>query len=77
MIAQKVLRLQISVQVVVLMHVAEALEGLENYVPDQLLREEFAPLTHQLIYVQVQVLENELQCVLLETDLVEAHNIGM
>ena len=62
-------------QVVLLVHVSQALQGLKHYVAYQLLREKLTPFSHQLIHVQVQVLKYELQSVLLEADFIEAHNI--
>jgi len=65
------------VQVVVLVHVTESLQRLEHNVADHLLREEFTTFAHQLVNVQVEVLKHEVQGVLLETNLVKAHNIRM
>ena len=62
-------------QVVVLVHVGEALEGLEHNVPDHLLGEQFSSLAHQLVHIQVEVLEDEVKRVLLKTNLVKADDV--
>ena len=74
-VAEQVLGLQVSVQIVVLVHVGQTLQGLEQDVADNLFGEEFAPFSHQLVDVQVQVLKHEVQSVLLEANLVQLHYI--
>lgn len=58
-------------------HVGKSLEGLEHNVSNHLLREKFAAFAHQLVHIQVQVLEDEVQSVLLQTHFVQAHDVRM
>ena len=46
MVAEEVLGLQVSMQIVVLVHVGQALEGLEHDISNHLLWEELAPFSH-------------------------------
>ena len=59
------------------MHVGQALQGLEHNVSYHLLREKLASFSHQLIHVEVEVLKDEVERVLLEADLVQAHDVRM
>ena len=64
-VAKQVLGLQVAMQVVVLVHVGQSLQRLKHNVPDHLLGEELASLTHQLVHIEVEVLEDELKSILL------------
>ena len=75
MVAKQVLRLQVPVQIVVLVHVGQTLQGLKHDVPDHLLRKKLLSLAHELVDVEVEVLEDEVEGVLLQTDFVKADNI--
>ena len=46
MVTKEVFWLQITVQIVVFVHVTEALERLEHDIPNHLLREKLTPLSH-------------------------------
>ncbi len=51
MIAEQILRLQVAMQIVVLVHVGKALHRLEHNISNHLLWKKFAALPHQLINV--------------------------
>ena len=70
MVAKQVFRFQVSVEIILLVHVGQTLKCLEHYIPDHLLRKQFPPLTHKLVHVQVKVFENEVQHILLQVDLI-------
>ena len=58
-----------------LVHVGEALQGLEHDVANHLLGEELSSLTHQLINVQVKVFEHKMKGVLLEAHFVKPDDV--
>ena len=64
MIAKEVFRLQISVEVVVFVHVSQALESLEHYVSDLVFTEQFSTVLHQLVDIDVEVFKNKVENVL-------------
>ena len=64
-------------QVVLLVHVGEALEGLEHDVANHLLREELSSLLHELVDVEVQVFKDEVKVAFLQNDLIQLNNIWM
>ena len=74
-IDKQVLWFQISMQVVLLVHIRKPLERLEHDVSDQLFWKELLPLTHELVHVQVEIFEHEVQHVFLEYDLIELNDI--
>ena len=47
-------------QVVVLVHVGQTLQRLKHYIANHLLWEELSSLPHQLVHVQVEVLEHKM-----------------
>lgn len=77
MVAEQILRLQIPVKEVLLVHVSQALQSLEKYVPNDVLGEELAPILHDLKHVLVEVLEYEVKCLVLKYDLLEIDDVGV
>ena len=53
MVTKQILRLQISVKVIMFVHVGKTLQRLKKNVPDDVLGEKFAPFLHQLINILV------------------------
>ena len=70
MVAKQVFRFQVSMEIILLVHVGQTLKCLEHDIPDHLLRKQLPPLTHKLVHVQVKVFENEVQHILLQVDLI-------
>ena len=53
MVAKKILRFQISMEIVVLVHICKTLQGLEHNVPDLVLRKKPLALLHKLVHIHV------------------------
>lgn len=66
MIAQKVLWFQVTMKIVVFVHVSQTLKSLEHYISYLMLRKQSLSILHQLIHVQIQVLKNEVQHILFQ-----------
>ena len=77
MVAEKVLWFEITMQVVVLVHVGQSLQGLKHYVANHLLWEELSSFSHQLVHVEVKVFKDEVEGVSVQVDLIKAHNVWM
>ena len=77
MVAQEVFWFEISMEVVVLVHVGETLQRLKHNVSDLVLREETLPILHQLVHVLVKVLEHEVQNILLQDHFVQLDYVWM
>ena len=52
-VAQQVLWLQITVEIILLVHVCESLQRLVHDVADDVLGEQLFPLFHQLVDIQI------------------------
>ena len=76
-VAEEVLGLQVPMKVILLVHVGQTLQGLVHDVADEVLREEFLALLHQLVHVHVQKFKNEVQGVPLKHHLVQLHDVGV
>ena len=70
MIAKQVLRFEITMKIVVLMHVSKALHSLKHDVSDLVLREESFPFLHELVHVHIEILKNEVKDIFLQDNLV-------
>ena len=75
MVAEEVLGLQIAMKVVLLMHVREALQSLEQDVADHVLRKQLPTILHNFKYVLIEVFEYEMQCLILQNDLLQIDNV--
>ena len=62
-------------EVVLLVDVGKALEGLEHNVADEVFGEEFLALLHELVDVHVEELEYKVEGILFEDHFVELHNV--
>lgn len=58
---EEIFRLQIPVEIVLLVHVSKALQCLEEHVAYSCLRKKLSPFFHQLIDVHVEVLEDKVK----------------
>lgn len=76
-IAKQILRFQIPVEVVLLVHVGEALESLKEYVSDDVLRKQFPAVLHDFENILVEVLEDEVKRLVLQDDLLEVYDVRM
>jgi hypothetical protein len=77
MVAQEVFWFEISMEVIVLVHVGETLQRLKHDIADLVLREESLPILHQLVHVLVKVLEYEVQDIFLQDHLVQLDYVWM
>lgn len=77
MVAEQILRLQISVEKILLMHIGKSLQRLVNDVPNEVFWKELLPLFHQLVHIEIQVLKHEVQCVPLKDHLVQLDYVGV
>ena len=51
---------QVSVEVILFVHVAQCLEGLEHNIPDHILWEQLLALFHQLVHVHIKKFKDEM-----------------
>jgi hypothetical protein len=77
MVNKQVFWLQVSVEVILLVHVAQCLQGLEHYIPDHILREQLLTLFHQLVHIHIKKFKDEMQGIALEHHLVQLHDVWM
>jgi hypothetical protein len=64
-------------EVVLLVHVRQTLKYLENDVSDHVFGEQFLPILHHLVHVLIEILKDEVKCVLLKDHLVQLDDVRM
>ena len=64
-------------QIVLLVHVSKALHRLEHDVANLVLWEKLSSLFHELVHVEIEILKDEVQCVLLQDYFIELNNVRM
>jgi hypothetical protein len=65
MVTQEVFRLQIPVEVVVLVHISQSLKSLKHDVSNLMFTKQPPSVLHNLVYVHVQILKHKMQSALL------------
>jgi hypothetical protein len=77
MVAEQVLRLEVPMEVVLLVHVGKSLQCLEHDVPDHKFWKQLFALLHQLIDVHVQELKNKVQRAAVQYHFIQLDDVWM
>lgn len=64
-------------EIIVLVHVGQALESLIHNIPNLMLRKQPLALFHQLINIKIEVLKDEMERGFFKDDFVELHDVGV
>ena len=62
-------------KIILLVHVCQSLQRLEQDVANHVLRKQLPTILHNFKHVLIEVFENEMQCLILQNDLLQIHDV--
>ena len=62
-------------KIILLVHVCQSLQRLEKDVANHVLRKQLPTIFHNFKHVLIEVFENEMQCLILQNDLLQIHDV--
>ena len=62
-------------KIILLVHVCQSLQRLEQDVADHVLGKQLPTILHNFKHVLIEVFEDEMQCLILQNDLLQIHDV--